>query len=364
MIQKGSRCGGAAACNTQPQSFGPRKAEPRKANSILLRKGFNVLLQAVSDAGHFLLVKQNTFQRRVVVSGFVMKLGLVSMAVMVGACSGPQRVDVEQSTKPIANASPLPSAAAIALVYDARVADLARLRSPVTMLIDRPGEDGSRERNQIEGSMQWELPMRMSLRGDKVGQTLFWVGSNETRYWSIDVGSDEKLAVIGTHEKLTPGKVASLGLPAHPLDVLEALCVTPLASEGQEVVVKRGRALGTIEASSKVRLGVVVTRVLDEKSFEPQRVELRTASGQTLLTATLSRFKSVPVVGKAFSPATIAGTIELTLPLEDTSVTLLLSDPQNPGPGGLRSKPFELDALLKAHDVKTVRDLDAEAGMQ
>ena len=210
--------------------------------------------------------------------------------------------------------------------------------------------------------------MRMSLRGDKVGQTLFWVGSNEEKYWSIDVGSDEKFAVIGTHAQLTPRKVASLGLPAHPLDVLEALCVTPLAREGEQVVITAGRTVGTIDVETKGKLGVRVLRTLDAKTFEPRRVELRTPQGVLLLTAVLSRWKAVPVVGNTLSQAAIAGTIDLSLPLEDTSVTLLLSDPQNPGPSGLRSKPFEPHALLKAHDVKNVRDLDAanvqEAGQR
>lgn len=274
----------------------------------------------------------------------------------VGCATRPPKPP-EQSVRPIEKQTPPPSLAAIAQEYNARVADLSVLRSPVTMLLDRPGADGGRERNQIEGSMQWQLPMRMSLRGDKVGQTLFWVGSNEMRYWSIDVGSDEKFAVVGTHALLSPRKVASLGLPAHPLDVLEALCVTPLTID-EKTTVRWGASAGTVEVVSTAQLGVRVTRVLDSQTFEPRSCELRDSQGTLLLRASLSRFKAVPVVGNTFSKAIIAGTMDLRLPLEDTNITLLISDPQNPGSAALRTKPFDPEALLKAHDVSTVRDLD------
>jgi hypothetical protein len=281
--------------------------------------------------------------------------------MLLPACSAPPKPAGPQSTRPIATDSPPPALANVAAVYNLRVVDLAVLRTPVTMLLDRPGMNeqgqptGEREKNQIEGSMQWHLPSKFSLRGDKVGQTLFWVGSNERQYWSIDVGSDEAFAVVGAHAQLTPRKVASLGLPAHPLDVLEALCVTPLPSDAQ---VKWGRAAGTLDVQSKAQLGVLVTRTLDARTLEPRRVELVTQSGQTLLRAELSRIRSVPVVGNTFSPAMIATQIDMTLPSEDTRITLLLSDPQNPGLDSLRQRPFDPQALLKAHNVQQVRDLD------
>jgi hypothetical protein len=284
------------------------------------------------------------------------------LGVALAGCAASPDATRTQATRPIAPTTPPPTLATIAAVYNPRVVDLAVLRTPVTMLIDRPGlaADGSRtearEKNQIEGSMQWQLPKKFSLRGDKVGQTLFWVGSNETQYWSLDVGSDEPFAVLGAHDKLTPRKVASLGLPAHPLDVLEALCVTPLEQDATSV--RWGSQAGTVQVQSVAQLGVVVSRTLDAKTFEPRRVELATPAGQTLLVATLSRFRAVPVVGKAFSPAAIATQIDLLLPLEDTRLTLLLSDPQSPEAGSLRQRPFEPAALLKAHNVSQVRNLD------
>jgi hypothetical protein len=280
-----------------------------------------------------------------------------AIALMLGAvaCSSTPKAPIVDVPMDVNASKPLPDAADVVARYNARVADLSRLRSQVTLIVDQPDPDGSgRTRDQVEGSLQIMLPSSVALRIDKVGQALSFLGSNTENYWWLDL-TDNKIGYVGTHAQVTQDKVRRFAVPVHPLDLLEVAAVTPLPSPNLLFLAwtKDGRLVVRVPGRWTTR-----RLFMDASTLEPSRIELIDRQGRLALGAELSRYQRVPVDANAFSTARIAGQIDLVIPAADATALLALVEPQNPG-DKLRLKAFDLPALLDSYNVKDVRDLDA-----
>ncbi|MFO0856129.1 MAG: hypothetical protein U0640_02085 [Phycisphaerales bacterium] len=260
----------------------------------------------------------------------------------------------------------LPDTQSIISRHNARVSDLATLRTPVTLLIDAPKGDGSSKRmqEQVEGSLQLIQPHQVSLRVDKVGQTLFVMGSNADRYWWIEFG-DERWAYIGATALATPRKAAKFGLPVHPLDLIELAAITPL-SGGTRTAWDSQRQL--LQVVDNARWG---TRVLlfsveaprpgeDPKAHvEVKGVWLVDTSGRIVAWSELSRQAPVPVDGNTLSPAAMARNVLVHVPGRDTNVEVIVVDPENPG-RRIKTGQFDIAKVLDTYEVKDITDIDQE----
>jgi hypothetical protein len=109
----------------------------------------------------------------------------------------------DPDNKPAANRATLPKAIDVVRAYNRRVADISRMRTPVSAVIDVPRVDesgkltGERQKDQLDGNLQFIQPDRVSLRMDKVQQTVFSLGSGGGKYWFITMG-DEPVAYTGS----------------------------------------------------------------------------------------------------------------------------------------------------------------------
>jgi len=256
---------------------------------------------------------------------------------------------------------PVPEYAVVAGAYNARVARLERLRANTSLVIHAKSSEGKRLNEQVEANLQFVLPRSVALRIDKVGQTVFYLGSNDERYWWMDL-TDNKIAMVGIHEKATAEKAAAFGLPVHPLDLLELLGVIPMpgVGEGGAPVVEWSRDGRRLGITTDQRWGGSRRIFMDPETYDPMRIELLDGMGNVAVAAALSRYQSVDVDGDARARARIAGRLDIEAPGRETTVIMSVYDPENSG--HMKQTPFDLEALLRAYGVKDVVDIDRDDG--
>jgi hypothetical protein len=287
-------------------------------------------------------------------------MAVVVAALAAGCAARPGRVP--PPARPVEGwARPVPTAADIAARYNARLEGLDRLRAPITAVVNAPDGKGGRRRDQLEGSLMVVMPDRVALRLDKVGQTVFMLGADHQRYWSLDLSEKPAIAVVGKNEKASASSARRWGVPVHPLDLVDLLAIAPLPKDGQGLWASWSsdrRALAIMlparsPGGSRRRL------VIDASTYDPLRVELLDEAGGVLVSSALSRFVPVSLPGVAVSRTRVAERYEVRWPGEDTRVDFSIYDPSNPGER-MRMQPFDLDALLEAFAITTVLDADVE----
>jgi hypothetical protein len=272
-----------------------------------------------------------------------------------------------ESTKPKTGEAPIvrgpvPAYAAVANAYNARVTRLEKVAAGASVVVDYKDDKGKPSSGQLESNVQLALPASVGVRLDKVSQPIFYLGSNDSRYWWFEL-SDEKTALLGSHDKATPESVAAFGLPVHPLDLLEIFAIKPIPHPDSEQAThaalawsKDGRLLGlTLPGrwQGQRRLW------LDPDSYDPVRVELLDRSGRTAASALLSRYEPVEVIGNTRVHPRMATDFQIDLPAQQAHVALRLSGLKNPGEA---QKPglFDLDFLLKYYKIQKVIDIDQQ----
>lgn len=278
-------------------------------------------------------------------------IGGVLLAGALGGCLGSGPKDPRP-----AFTGPLPTPAQLAERYNAHIRGLEQLRAPVSLVIDAPDGKGGTRHDQVEANLQVVPPLRVSLRIDKVSQTLAILGSNEERYWWFDLSGD-KVGYVGRHDLATVRSAEDFGVPVLPADLVQLLAITPLPSEGVAVELHPNRSwlIATLPGAPKrgrTRL------TIDTTTYHALRVEVLGPAGEALATAALSRYIQVEVAGDVLSPARIASRYDIQLPSMDATVTISLSSPENPGKK-MKQGGFDYDAVRAAYGVDDVRDLDA-----
>lgn len=268
-------------------------------------------------------------------------------AIGLAGCTTQQRVP----------AVPLPTAEQISAGYNARVAGLDRIWARAIVRFESLDRDGNEIDEQGEGHLQLVRPRSLYLTIGKLGEPAFELGSNDARYWWIDIRN--KSARVGVHERATPESTARAGLPVHPLDLPELLGITPL--EG--ATPPRWSADGiSVEVSVGGRWGDRVVR-LDPVGLEPTEIELRDREGKALATATLTEYEGVILRGEVDGVVRLATRILIEVPSTSTRVTLWLREPENRG-SRIKPRAFNFDLLAAEYGVTSVVPIDGPATPQ
>src|SRR4051812_43924162 len=193
-------------------------------------------------------------------------------------------------TEPPILRGPVPPYATVATAYNARVTRLERIAAAGDVRVHYKNDSGNPLSEQCESNVQLALPANVAIRLDKVGQAIFYLGSNETRYWWFDL-TNEKSALVGSHDKPTPESVAAFGLPVHPLDLLEVFAIKPVPAPDSEQATHASLAWSRDARS----LGITLPGRwqgqrrfwLDPNTYDPIRVELLDRSGHIAASAVL-----------------------------------------------------------------------------
>jgi hypothetical protein len=286
--------------------------------------------------------RANFFAVLIGAAGF---LGLV----MVG-CSAPGKGPMPTG--------PLPTAAEVLENQHAAVDGLDKLWARAVVRVEGNDADGNWLAEQAEGVLQTIPPNKLALSLGKLNRTRLYLGSNDEWYWWFDMLTDgNRVAVVGRHEPATPEKTAELGLPVHPLDLIEALAITPLP-DTIEVTGYDGQ--GNVVVEHPTRWG---TRRVSYETIEwkPVRVQMLDDEGEALVEAELLGHARVSIVGDATRKPWVADRVEIRAAGFDGMVRLTLFDPQNKM---IRDVAFDLETLAeKVYKIDRFHDLDQPAPM-
>ncbi len=284
---------------------------------------------------------------------------LVAVALLAGCRAAP-------GPKGDAPSGPLPSYAAIAEVYNARVAGLDRVWARSVVRVWYPDREGEEATDQVEGFFQYLRPNGLNLSFKKLGETYAALGSNDDRYWWIEL-REERVAWVGEHARATPDRARELSLPVQPLDLIRLLGVLPLPEPGSgpTPAVTRPRPGGPVQVTVFPMPGTDRSLMkgarysLDPRTFEPVRIELLDAGGRVAMDAALSRYTPVTVAGGR-PGGSMATQIQASLDRGERRMKLWLNDAENSGRRP-REQAFDLDAVLDSLQVMDVRSIDEVA---
>jgi len=281
-------------------------------------------------------------------------VAFLAIALLAGcACQGCGLTD--EGGPPIERGA-APSFEEVALKYNARVAGLDRLWARTTVRYWGVDGEGKKVDEAGEGYLQLIRPRRLFFSVGKVGETGFQLGSDDSRYWWIDV--QNKSATVGTHARATPDVLSRSGVPVHPLDLIEVLGVTELVRapgvRGPEWT-SGGRRL---QVAVPGRWGGTRAIFLDPERFEPVEIQLLDSAGKMLARAELSEYASIETPRESAVPARLATRAMISVPPRKSEIRLTLFDPENKG-ARILDRSFQFERLAKEYSVERIRELDA-----
>lgn len=271
----------------------------------------------------------------------------------------------EHDTTPVIQRGPAPAYGPTAQRFNQRVERLGRVWGRAAVQIRFTDRDGDRRREQGEGHLTLERPQRVALSVGKLGETLFWLGGDEQRYWWLDLASRPTQASVGRHDG--PARLGGLatrlgGLAAtiSPRDLFALAGIEPLpAAAGSARWSPDGRWLG-LETPWANSPGGRRVLWLDPASLEPQAVDLINARGRAVLSSKLSEYEPVDQVGDSRIRPQVPGRVFITHAESDTELRLYLSGLDNQ-PRRFTPDAFSFERLAAIFAVDRVVDLDQAA---
>lgn len=223
------------------------------------------------------------------------------------------------------------------------------------------GEQGENEVEQLDGELHIVQPNRIALSLRKISVDGAALGANERFYWYIDLLADDPIASIGTHAKADPDRLANLGVPVHPLDLLLLLGFSsvPESPMNPEEPLRLS-TLGTrLILTAPARWGIV-EYTIDPADFELDRIEIRRAPGAEPALTAYMLDGYVPFNDRSnreLGEIRIRERVLIDVPNLEAQVQIRFLDAQSS-----RRRPderaFDLGETLSRYGVRLKRDLD------
>lgn len=260
-----------------------------------------------------------------------------------------------RSTPTDHRASRLIDAEAVAQACNARTSRVTSLWARASVVLEGKDAEGRTLRERAEGHLQVIPPNQVALTLGKLGETNLYFGSNDLMYWWFDMtDSENKSAVFGQHDRVTPDKIDRLGLPIHPLDLVETLGITPLPIEPGQMVARPGPNAGEIIIAAPTRRGVRRFTV-DDQRYEPSRVELIGPGGRVLLDVELSRYRLMAGLEPGEEPLRVPERVRVRMAGFDGEIRLSLHEPAR---REIRAIAFDPARLIGVYNIWNLTDLD------
>jgi len=270
----------------------------------------------------------------------------LALSLAATGCQSTPRADAPRPAE-------APAYAEIASRYNARVAPIDALWARASVRVEGRDAAGADLNDQGEGHLQIEPPARLALSLGKLGETHLYLGSSDDLYWWMElIDADDRPLTFGRHDSATPAKVGALGVPVHPLDLIDATAITPLPAAGGQV---DWAEEGLLRVRTRARWGGR-TMWLHPASLEPVMVVLDDGAGRVVLTAKLTRYSTAVKQGDASANVRVATRYEIRVPELDALVRIELFEPRiRP----IREVAFDMETLSRAYRVTRREDLDA-----
>lgn len=270
-------------------------------------------------------------------------LACLLMAVLAGACAGPGRP------------AELPGASGLVAAHNERIERIDRLWARTSVRVEGRDAEGSRFAEQGEGHLQIVTPDRVAVTVGKLGEVYFALGSNESRYWLVDVSNSERrVMLVGEQASATPAKAAALGLPVHPRDIPMLMGLLPLEVEALSEPWWDGER-GAVAVRVPARWGHAELR------YDPRTLELvgsaaYDAAGELVAEASLGLHGVVTDQQGIARLGRTPRRIEIRVPGFDGFVRMQLDEPEV---RAINDAVFNPERLRRAYRVEEVIDLDA-----
>jgi hypothetical protein len=253
---------------------------------------------------------------------------------------------------------PAPTYREVAERYNANLRGVEQLWARAVIELEWEDDKG-KHFEQGDGHLIVAMPDRLALSLGKLGDTLFWAGSDTERYWLFDLRNRHEVYVGRQGRPVGFERYADrLRFPISPSDLLRLLGVLPMATgEAATGRVERGEnGQWAVEPG-----GGSLRFFVDEKTFRPSRIQVLDTWGNPLAEAKLSRWKPMALsgVGPGDFPL-VATSIEMCETGRDGTMTLFLSSVTDGKENGkIKPKVFEFDQLRGLFKPEKVIDLDA-----
>lgn len=254
---------------------------------------------------------------------------------------------------------PLPVYEDVARAYNVRVDPLTRLSVAIVLRLSYRDVDGVKHEEQVEGRCDFVRPRQLLLRLDKVGQNIALLGSNQDKFWWIEL-ADHKRALVGEHDKASADRLAEAGVPVHPLDLVELMGFTPIPTGADGGSVSKSES-GVLQVTLPGRIGSR-RLLLSPGDFRPFRIELLGEDGKVAATSDLTKYVTVAVrgAGPEVVRPLVASDVVITAQAGATQGHLELSAPEldtsRPKAGA-----FDLDKWLEVKGISDIVLLNREA---
>lgn len=243
--------------------------------------------------------------------------------------------------------------------YNARVVHLNTFWSRADLRLEYLNEDGERQRDEAEATIQYELPSKFSFMISKLAEHYFTLGCDAERYWWIDRKVTPPTVVFGRHAAATREKVALLGVPVLPLEIVECLGVTPLPTPPNSAETQWSplRQLIVFRLPAGTGRGGEIEYWLDPTTLDPARIRIFDAAGKVTIDCRHEVPTMVDVGGRPDGATRIAAKLRVLIPQRETTLTISLNSMENRSMKN--SKAFDLVALRAAYRVVREIDLDS-----
>lgn len=280
------------------------------------------------------------------------------------ATLGTREKTPDQSTFHAAKVEP-PSYKTVSNAQKSRSALLSRIWARAVASITFIDNEGAERREQGEGHFQVIQPSRLALSIGKLGDVFLWIGCDEERYWLIDA-KENKRAYVGRHDQVTAKKIAALGLPVPPRDLITLAGISPLDEAGRsattpKVVRDEASAALTINIQRRAPFPARWRTSFDAAKLLPIEYQVFEGGSESpALTAILEEYRDVKIAGRSGLYPQIATRISADHFETRSSMRLTLTDVSDGGKSKLRPEAFEFEKLVELLGVQDVIDLDAE----
>lgn len=270
---------------------------------------------------------------------------LAMVLLLAGGCAGPGTATAPSpdSGSTRVPAAPVRDPAVVAALIEryndrVRLLDQMYARGVIEFRwVDRDGEEHFEP--QINAKLWVDLPRRTALRGEKLGETYIWLGSDADRYWMFDLAGDTRRLYVGRHDTFTEQDAVSVLV--RPVTLLDLLGLTPLpAFEPAATSFDEARTAWVVRVEGA---GGPMRVFLDPTSALPVRVESLDDAGEIVLFSDLGRYAAVRIGGMSVLALPRAPTlIDISNPEGTVAVKLAFGDVT----GETAPRVFDLRGLI------------------
>ena len=257
-------------------------------------------------------------------------ISFLALGFMLFACGCKNAQTPKPGDEPAVVRRPDPAPfSVVASEQNQRVDGLTTLWARLTLRVSGKLANTDLNKEEAEGHLQIVLPSKVAVTVDKLGNTYFYLGSNDDVYWWLDL-SKAKRGYFGRHAQATTETVDRFGIPVHPLDLIELMAITPISPEilaqspPPQVRWTNDGKLLWYETPAR---GSMKRVFVDPKTYLPEMVELLDPQGKVVVRSELSKYESFQSRSKPIAHPSVPTRCIFTVPRSEVTIAINLNDP-------------------------------------